>query len=230
MILALLITFLMLNVSQFGQMPDTISLGFERKLVRENSTEIVKGISYYKAPQKLYIEVQQPLKQIMTIENNVLTIYYPIEKKAFRIKSKGPIQMPIIQSILSAMKDDYGLSDIGYTMTKSEMKGKTLYTYWEPPKKYKKQMGRFILGIENGLLSYSEALNPKGETIIRSSYKKHIELNGKYFPLEIQSEITDGSRQTEYITYSNVKINISLPLEIANFNIPDSVAVKEIEW
>lgn len=220
----------MLNISQFGQMPDTISLSFERKIVKEDSTEIVKGISYYKSPQRLYIEVQHPLKQIMTIENNVLTIYYPIEKKAFRIKSKGPIQMPLIQSILSAMKDDYGLSDIGYTLTKSEMKGKILYTYWDPPKKYKKQMGRFIIGIENGLLNYSEALNPKGETVIKSFYKKHIELNGKYFPLEIKSEIINGSKQTEYITYSNVKINISLPMEVINFSIPNSVSVKEIEW
>ncbi|MGB9595140.1 MAG: LolA family protein [Candidatus Poribacteria bacterium] len=212
-------------------MPDTISLNFERKIVKEDSTEIVKGISYYKSPQKLYIEVQHPLKQIMAIENNVLTIYYPIEKKAFRIKSKGPIQMPFIQSILSAMKEDYGLSDVGYTLTKSEMRGKILYTYWEPPKKYKKQMGKFIIGVENGLLSCSEALDPKGKTVIKSFYKKHIEINGKYFPLEVQSEITDGSIQIkEYIIYSNVKINIPLPQEVINFSIPNSVPVKEIEW
>ena len=212
-------------------MLDTISLRFERKIIVENSTEIVKGISYYKAPQKLYIEVQHPLKQIMVIENNITTIYYPIERKAFRIKSKGPVQMPFIQSILSAMKDDYGLSDIGYTLTRSEKKGNTLYTYWDPPKEYKKQMGKLILGIENGLLNYSEALNPKGKTVIKSFYKKHMEFNGKFFPLEIQSEITESSKKTnEYVIYSDVKFNISLPQEVISFSIPNSVPIKEIEW
>ena len=231
MTLTILATFLILNISLTGQMPNTISLRFERKIIAENSTEIVKGISYYKAPQKLHIEVQHPLKQIMVIENNITTIYYPIEKKAFRIKSKGPVQMPFIQSILCAMKDDYGLSDIGYTLTRSEKKGNTLYTYWDPPKEYKKQMGRFIIGIENGLISYSEALDPKGKTVVKSIYKKHMELNGKFFPLEIQSEIIEGSKKTnEYIIYSDVKFNISLPQEVINFSIPNSVPIKEIEW
>jgi outer membrane lipoprotein-sorting protein len=219
------------GVLPISQMPDTISLKFERKIVQNNSTEVVKGIAYYKAPQRLFIEVQQPLKQIMIVEKNVLTIYYPIENKAFHFKSKGPIPMPFIQAILFAMKDDYGLSELGYNLTKNEKKGNTLYTYWDPPKEYKKQMGRFILGTENGLLNYAEALNPKGKTVIKSFYQKHIEFNGKHFPLEARSEIIEGSKRTEeYVTYSDVKFNVSIPQEVVSFKLPDSVPIKEIEW
>jgi len=223
---------LVLNgVLPINQMPDTMSLKFERKIIQNKSTEIVRGISYYKAPQRLFIEVQYPLKQIMIVDKDILTIYYPVDNKAFRIKSKGPIPMPFIQAILSAMKDDYGLSEVGYNLTKTEKKGNTLYTYWDPPKEHKKQMGRFILGIDNGLLNYSEALNPKGKTVVKSFYQKHIEFNGKHFPLEARSEIIEGSKRTEeYVTYSDVKFNVPLPQEVSSFRIPDSVPIKEIEW
>jgi outer membrane lipoprotein-sorting protein len=230
--LAILALILTLNtVLPVSQMPETISLKFERKVVQNNSTEIVKGIAYYKAPHRVFIEVQQPLKQIMIVEKDVLTIYYPVENKAFHIKSKGPIPMPFIQAILSAMKDDYGLSEAGYNLTKTEKKGNILYTYWDPPKEHKKKMGRFILGTENGLLNYAEALDPKGKTVIKSFYQKHIEFNGKHFPLEARSEIIEGSKRTEeYVTYSDVKFNVSLPQEVVSFRLPDSVQVKEIEW
>jgi outer membrane lipoprotein-sorting protein len=219
------------TVMPVNEMPDTISLKFERKVVQNNSTEIVKGIAYYSSPQRVFIEVQQPLKQIMIVEKNVLTIYYPAENKAFRIKSKGPIPMPFIQAILSAMKDDYGLTEMGYNLAKHEKKGNILYTYWDPPKEHKKELGRFILGTENGLLNYAEALDPKGETIIKSFYGKHAEFNGKHFPLEARSEIFEGSKKNEeYVTYSEVKFNVPLPKEVINFRIPDSVPVKKIEW
>jgi outer membrane lipoprotein-sorting protein len=228
-ILALILT--LNTVLPISQMPDTISLKFERKTVQNNTTETVKGIAYYKAPHRVYIEVQQPLKQIMIVEEDALTIYYPAENKAFHIKSKGPIPMPFIQAILSAMKDDYGLSEIGYNLTKTEKKENMLYTYWDPPKEHKKQMGRFILGTENSLLNYAEALNPKGKTVIKSFYQKHIEFKGKHFPLEARSEIFEGSKQTEeYVTYSDVKFNVSLPQEVISFRLSDSVQVKEIEW
>ena len=228
-ILAFILT--LYTVLPVSQMPDTISLKFERKVVQNNSTEIIKGIAYYRSPQRVSIEVQQPLKQIMIVEKNVLTIYYPAENKVFRIKSKGPIPMPFIQAILSAMKDDYGLTEMGYNLTKHEKKGNVLYTYWDPPKEHKKQLGRFILGTENGLLNYAEALNPKGKTVIKSFYGKHTEFNGKHFPLEARSEIFEGSKKNEeYVTYSEVKFNVPLPKEFINFRIPDSVPVKEIEW
>jgi len=38
-----------------------------------------------------------------------MLIYYPNAKKAFRIKSKNPIPPPFIQTIIGAMKEDYGL-------------------------------------------------------------------------------------------------------------------------
>ena len=227
-----LVMLLALNSVAFeSQKLDTLSLKFERKTVQDDSTEIVKGIAYYKAPQRVFIQVQEPINQIMFIDQKVMLIYYPVEKKAFRIKTKGPIPMPFVQTILSVMKDDFGLTEMGYTLAKHERKGDTLYTYWDPPDKLKKNVGKFILGTTNGVLVYAEAREPKGEVAGKSFYKKHTELAGKYFPLEIRSEIHDGSKCIEeHVSYSDVKLNISPPDGTVNFKLPDSVPVKEVEW
>ncbi len=233
MYIIVLILLLALNsVAHGSQKVDTISLKFERKVVQNDATEVVKGIAYYQAPQKVFIEVQDPVSQIMSVNGGVMLVYYPVEKKAFRITAKGPIPMPFIQGILSAMKDDYGLTEMGYTLAKHEKKGDTLYTYWDPPKKLKKHMGKFILGTTaNGALVYAEARKSKGKATAKSFYSKHIELAGKQFPMEVRSEIVDGnSRIEEFVSYSDLKLNISLPDKVTGFKLPDSIPVKEVEW
>lgn len=230
--IVLLIFLLALNSLAFGsQAPDTLSLKFERKVIQSDSTEVVEGLAYYQAPNKVFIQVQKPIRQIMIIDGGVMVIYYPVEKKAFRIKAKGPIPMPFIQTILSVMKDDYGLTEMGYTFAEHERKGDTLYTYWNPPRKLKKHLGKFVLGTANGLLVSAEARDPKGKIVAKSFYKKHTKLGEKYFPLEVRSEIyADSNRTEEHVTYSDVKLNVSLPDEVTGFKLPDSIDVKEVEW
>jgi len=230
-VIALILLLVVGPVALGFQTPDTVSLEFERKVIQGDSTEFAKGTVYYQAPQKVFIEVQDPISQIMIIDGEVMLIYYPIEKKAFRIKAKGPIPIPFVQSILSVMKDDCGLTEMGYTLVKHEIERDALYTHWAPPRKLKKHLGKFILGTKNGLLIYAEARKPDGKTAAKSFYKKHTKLAGKYFPLEVRSEIYDGSNRTEeYVAYSDVKLNISLPDRIVNFKLPDSIPVRETEW
>ena len=232
MLLALLVFLLTFGSATTGfQPPETLSLKFERKVVQGDSEDIVKGISYYQAPQKLFIDVQEPINQIMIIENDVMLIYYPVEKKAFRIKARGPIPMPFIQTILSFMKDDYGLTEMGYTLDKHETKDNTLYTYWKPPRDLKKHLGKFVLGTTKGVLVYAEARTSKDKPAVKSFYSKHTELSGRPFPLKAHSEIYNGSnRVDEYVTYSDVKLNVSLPDNVVNFKLPDTIPVKEVEW
>ncbi len=229
--IALIFLLALNSLAQGVEKLDTISLEFQRKVVIGDSTEIVKGIVYYQAPQKMFVQVQEPVNQIMLINGGTMLIYYPVEQKAFRIKAKGPIPMPFIQTVLSVMKDDYGLTEMGYTLAKHEKKGETLYTYWDPPRKLKKYLETFVLGTVDGVLVYTETRAAKGKAIAKSFYKNHIELAGKRFPLEIHSETIEGSKRTkEFVIYSDVKLNASLPDKVVNFQIPDSVPIEEVEW
>lgn len=226
---ALLLTLTQLTIE--SKVPDTISLNFERKVMQGNSTEIVKGIAYYQSPQKLFIEVKHPINQIMIIDGGVMLIYYPLEKKAIRYKTRNQIPIPFIQTMLSIIKDDYGLTEMGYTLKKHKTEGDNLYTYWEPPRELRKRLGSFILGTANGRLVYVEAKNPKGKTVAKSFYEKYIELMGKNIPMEIHTDIyNEGKIKAEDVAYSKVKLNVALPEEVVNFKLPESISVKEIEW
>lgn len=209
---------------------NTLSAEFERKLVTADSKETLKGIIYYH-PQKAVIEVNDPVHQIMTFSGNIMTIFYPEEGKAFRIKAKNLISIPFVQGFVQVIKEDYGLGELGYKLTRHETRGDTLYTHWSPPPKQKKILGMFTLVMVKEKLVYAEAQTPDGEPAVRSSYRNYAELNGKSFPLEIYSEIYSKSGlSTESVTYSDVQFNLPLPERILNFTIPDSVSVKEIQW
>jgi outer membrane lipoprotein-sorting protein len=177
------------------------------------------------------VEVDTPLEQVMAITDKVMLIYYPNAKKAFRIKSKNPVPPPFIQTILGAMKEDYGLIKQGYTFIKHEKKGDTLHTYWAPPPKQKKILGTFILGTLSNKLVYAEAQTPDGTPAIKSFYRNHLKFGDSYIPLDISSEYYNESEITrEHITFSDVKFNPVIPDRILNFKIPDGIPTKEVEW
>ncbi len=219
-----------LLITLINESPDTIFLNFERKAIQSNSTEIIKGVAYYKSPNRLFIEVNDPIKQIMIVEKNIMTIYYPEDNKAFHIKSKKPFTMPFINSIITVIKKDYGLTELGYTLVKHEKKDSKIYTYWEPPKDKKRIMGQFIIATEDNCLVYAELKNNEGKSVAKSFYRNHIKIDGKLFPMEVRSEIMEGTNiMEEHITYSEVKFNVAIPKEILNFRIPNSVKIENVE-
>lgn len=227
--IALLINLMQLTIE--SKVPDTLSLNFERKVAQGDSTEIIRGVAHYQSPQKLFIEVKHPINQIMIIDGETMLIYYPLEKKAIRYKTKTQIPIPFVQTIISIVKDDYGLTEMGYTLKKRKTEDNTVYTYWDPPRELKKHLGSFILGITNERLVYVEAKNPRGKTIAKSSYKKHIEIMGKFIPMEIHTDIYDETKiKAEDVLYSNVKLNIPLPDDVVKFKLPENISVKDVEW
>lgn len=209
---------------------NTLSADFEREFVERSHIEKIKGRIYYQAPAKVIIEVNDSLNQITLFTRNSLLIYYPEEARAFRIKSKGPMTLPFFEAFIGAVKEDFGLTELGYTLADYETCAETLYTWWDPPEHGKKFLGMFVLGNIGNRLVYAEAKTPQGECQVKSFFKNHIQSEGEYFPLEIYSEHCDGIKTEEQIVYSNVEFNVSLPESLVNFVLPDSVMAKEIEW
>ncbi len=220
-------------ISSRAELIQTLSLQFERELLEGEAKEITHGTIYYDAsPQKVVVEVTDPISQIMVVKDKVLEIYYPIEGKAFRFKSKGMIPLPFIETIRRVTKTDGGLTDVGYSLLRHEQKEDTLYTYWGAPSKMKKVLGIAILGsIEDRIVSF-EMQTPDGDIAAKSLYQKHIKLANRYIPMEISSEIYDqsGVMQHEHVSYSNAQLNMELPDWVVKFRIPMSVKVKEVGW
>ena len=152
----------------------TLSLDFTRELTENGKADHITGTLHYDVKTaRVVVEVTKPVKQIMIVKENVLEIYYPIEKQAFRFISEGRIPLPFIESIIQSTQAEYGLTAIGYFLEKHDVVNEVLYTYWKPPDKAKEQLGTVILGMRNDKLISAEVKNPKGHIIARSQYQNH---------------------------------------------------------
>lgn len=212
----------------------TLSLDFTRELTENDKTEHIAGILHYDVKKsRVVVEVTEPLRQIMMVKDNVLEIYYPVEKQAFRFISQGRIPLPFIEAILQSTQAEYGLTALGYTLNKHNVVEEVLYTYWKPPEKAKDKLGPVILGMRDDRLISAEVKNPKGHVIARSRYQNHIKIGVNYIPMGVTSSMYGAKSevlQQERIVYSNPQINTESPNPILNFTIPESVEVKEIKW
>lgn len=212
----------------------TLSLDFTRELTENDKTEHITGTLHYDVKtSRVVVEVTQPLQQIMVVKDNMLEIYYPAEKQAFRFISQGRVPLPFVESILQSTQAEYGLIAIGYTLDKHDVVDEVLYTYWAPPKEGKDKLGPVILGMRNDQLISTEVKNPKGHIISRSRYENHNKIGTSYVPMTITSSLYSEKSellQHEKVVYSNPKINAEVSNPILNFTIPESIEVKEVKW
>ena len=212
----------------------TLSLDWTRELTENNQTEQIAGTLHYDVQaSRVVVEVVQPLKQIMIVTDNVLEIYYPIEKQAFRFTSEGRIPLPFVESIIRSTQAAYGLTAIGYRLDRHDIIDEVLYTYWAPPKKAEAELGSVILGMRDDKLISMDVKNPKGYIIATSRYQHHTKIGTHYIPLTLTA-ITYGEKsevlQHEQVIYSNPEVNRDPPHAILNFRIPESVEVKAVKW
>ena len=212
-----------------------LSLNFTRELTENEKTERIVGILHYDVAEwRVTVEVTQPVEQIMIAKDNILEIYYPVEKQAFRFISKGPVPLPLVESILQATQAVYGLTALmGYTLDKHDVIDGVIYTYWNPPEKKKDILGVITLGKHDDRLISAEVKNPTGQLIARTLYQDHTKIGISYIPMKVtfsaygtKSEVT----RSEKIVYSNPQANINPPHPMLNFTIPKSVKVEEIKW
>ena len=232
-----LITFSL--IALFGSALDaaplkTLSLEFTRELTENDKTEHIAGTLHYDVKAaRVVVEVTEPLKQIMIAKGNILEIYYPEQKQAFRFISGGQIPLPLIETIIQSTQAEYGLTAIGYTLDKHDVIDEVLYTYWAPPEKAGDKLGVVILGIHKDRLISAEVKNSGGYIVARTLYQNHSEIGVNYIPMKVTSR-TYGEKsevlRVEKIDYSNPQVNVEPPNPILNFTIPESVEVKETKW
>jgi len=216
------------NHYSFCQTIKTISVEFTREYRETNSKEIIKGKIYYKAPFKTVIKITAPINQWMILEDKEMIIYYPDDKKAFHIiSSVNPFSMPFFRAFIGVVKEDYGLTELGYTLANYETNDNSLISHWNPPKKLSKFLGEFILEFKDNKIIRVELKNPKGKTLSKSLYKNHILYDAIYFPLEISTVLYLELGSTfEKVIYKNPQFNSLLPKEIVDFKIPGDIEVK----
>ena len=211
-----------------------LSLDFTRELTESDKKETIAGTLHYDVKTaRVVVEVTEPLKQIMIVQDKVLEIYYPVENQAFRFIAKGRIPLPFVESIIQSTQAEYGLTAIGYSLERHEIADDVLYTHWTPPEKAKDKLGTIILGSRASRLISAEVKAPDSKLAAKSIYRNHTKLGDSYIPMEVTSSLYGPKSEVleyEHVVYSNPQFNTQPPPSILQFEIPESAKINEIEW
>ena len=230
----LFLTTFLLCTALYAAPLKTLSLDFTRELTEYNKTETTAGTLHYDVKTaRVVVEVTEPLKQVMVVQDELLEIYYPVENQAFRFIAKGRIPLPFIESIIQSTQAEYGLTAIGYSLDRHAIMDDVLYTYWSPSEKTKDKLGTVILGSHDGRLVSAEVKTPDGKLTAKSFYGNHTKLGDSHIPMEVTSSLYSPKSEVleyEHVVYSNPQPNAQPPSPILRFEIPQSVKVKEIKW
>lgn len=219
------------SVSLSAQALQSVDLFFTRTVEKPTSSDRSEGEIYYQADGSLYLKVDEPVNQWMVWSKDNLLVYYPEKNNGYRYLNVRSKNLPFFDAFISHYKEDFGLSDLGFTLEGNSTRGDTLITKWEPEdKKIKKVYGKFLLGSYNNRIISAQAYNKQGGLLRESYFSDHIAFNGKYYPRTIRliSHIK-GQVQTEIVHYSNIQFNVQIPQRIQDFAVPQNANIREID-
>jgi len=210
----------------------TFMAELHREYITSGRREILDGKIYYDAEaKKVIVEVTSPIHQWMFLQKFETLIYYPQERKAFRMQARSDAVLPFFQLFIGCLKEDIGLGDLGYTFSRYEKKDDILISVWIPPIRFSKILGEAVLKLQANKLVEVQYKTPKGDLYSRGEFGQHVLFGGYFFPLDVSlAQLAGQQKSLERVTYSNPVFNRPLPPSIREFKIPEDVPVKNVLW
>ena len=220
-------------INLYAEQIKTLIVTFEQKCNDNFNVDSIQGKIYYKASEKIFIKVNYPLNQLLNYKDNnkVVEIYYPESNQAFIISSDFPFLLPLVNTFVGIIDEDYGMSNAGFSMIKAEVRKDTLVTIWKPPPKLKKTVGIFHLLYKDERIIIAKFFSPKGTLISLVRFMNYKKFHNIFFPLLIKKySYENNSVYIEETKYSDLQVNQELPPDIINFKIPKDADIKVIKW
>lgn len=203
---------------------------FSKTLENSANNDSVAGNFYYYDNGKLFFKIEFPLNQIMFIEKNITTIYYPDSNEGFELESVNPVILPLVTGMLAAIREDYGLSIMGFEMFDQNIDGDTLITYWSHPLAQEKAGIHIVKNYMDKLYSAEYQAADSISKVI-TFFKEYIDIEDLLLPtvIESQSESLSGFVE-EKVILSKLKLNSKIQNEIKLFTIPESAKMTKRKW
>lgn len=214
----------------FSQNLTSLQVDFERQTRKHGSDETVRGTIYYEPAGKCVALVRDPIDQRLIITDTELVVYYPAERKGFRFHNPTAAALPFFQAFLWSLKEDYGLTEIGYALAEYRVRGDTVTSFWDPPQVRGRTGGKFELTYVADRIAGAELKDGSGAVVARSLFRDHVRFGNAYLPLEITTTTYDRSDSTiETVAFQNPRFNLPLPDSAIDFQIPADAKLINID-
>src|SRR4030042_6222541 len=205
---ALIFVGLLLSNISFPQIIKSLEVDVIRSYHEGEQCDKTRGHIDYQSNEKFLIHVIEPIHQWMIAQPGKLVIYYPDDKKIFHFPTESPFNFPFFQAFLGVVKEDYGLTNLGFTLKEHKVTAETLLTIWIPPEAIRRNVGNYLLMTCRKKIIVTELQNPDASTQARTTYAQHIEFSNIYFPLEIATIRYENTLvSAASILYSNPVFN-----------------------
>ena len=132
-----------------------------------------------------------------------------------------------MRSQTGEINEFFNFMDLGYTLIKKDKCKDTLYYYWVPTDKKRKET--IIIGKLQNRIILIKIKTP--DIMQKILYLDYIQKDDIFLPTEIYFERTSATDTLiEKTTYRNVDFNPEIPDHIMNFRLPKDIEVKKITW
>ncbi len=197
-------TYLLLNVGLYFAQPfKTIGADFVKISGLDDKVEEISGKIYYQVPDSVVVFISQPLRQWLKYGASDFIIFYPDSGKLFQFTSEGPNAIPLISTFISLFVEDFGLSQTGFTIGETQVRGDTLEVNWIPPPEAK-EIGRVQITFCKDKLLQTTSFDTENKLLVKNCYGEHLIHKGYQIPMRVESLAWDGAQyQTELLLYSN---------------------------
>ncbi|MBD3274243.1 MAG: hypothetical protein GF372_02975 [Candidatus Marinimicrobia bacterium] len=213
----------------YSQEVESLTVQFRRTVATEFDSEVAEGQFYYKSSGYLFVEITNPVSQYLVFDNKKVLIYFPETQEGVEYPLSSNT-IPFVDSFLGHMKNDFGLSDLGFEIVSHNKKQDTLFTTWSPATTNKKNLGRLVLGTLGEKIVYAESQDKKERPIKIVYFSSHKLVTGYYFPMEAKILMRNGNQtKTETISYLEISHNLDFPDHVNSFVVPPDANIKVIE-
>jgi hypothetical protein len=195
---------------------------FERIVEEKGKREKATGELYYISPIQMFVRVRSPINQILYLQENLLTVYYPDDRRAFKLRSKGLFQTSFPSGLVNLGMESF-LSRAGYKRKEVRGEGSEKREMW------KGKLGDVEIRRRGRVLTLLD-VKMKGGGRITIRYDDYVEVGDMKVPKRIyKREEVRGRKVEEVIRHSKVEFLDRIPPEVEGFRIPPGIKVEEIE-
>lgn len=199
---------------------------FVRAYQESGRVDTLRGAFYYLGPNHVYFDIVAPLRQIMVIQDREMTIYYPEHNRGFIIEAKNPVTLPMVPGIMAAVRQDYGLTALGYEIDDQAVQGDTLVTTWRHPQGGD-LLGAFRLGRVDDRLTYAIYSPSEVGAEVKTVFEDYRSVGTLQVPTFIRTD-NRSLRGTawERLRLISPTINPPVPDAVLHFQIPSDARVE----
>ncbi|MBI3194994.1 MAG: hypothetical protein HYZ34_11110 [Ignavibacteriae bacterium] len=211
---------------------DNFQARFERIVSKKKNIERTSGVLYFTLPGTIHAVVFFPVRQHLFVQDRMMTIYYPLEHKAFIIQSESPLELPFVNGFMLGLRRDFGLSELGYEMDFYRLYGDTLDSYWKPklntPSLHNRvklrSIGKSLVSVETSDSSQSSSSVLLFDNFVETPL-------GKLMATSLTKTVnTPKEKYKEQLTFEMILFNTSFPDSILNFELSPNTTIERVHW